>query len=573
MLSKLKKILLLTPFLILIISSIFGFIFLSNTTTKIESITFPSELPDIAPGDVSITSANLYYPANYIPGNKYPVVIIFHGFQVTKETDVRLALELSKRGIFVMPVDIAGHGQTQEILGPYFWKCGVGALDYVYKRTDLFNTSCVGMMGHSMGGWTTFLTMGYEAKRQNRINASVTWAGIFNTTMLIEDGILTNSYSYELRNIKVDTSIFTNNTYLLDHNPATYYTNSSFGAQPSPHSLYGPRIFIVQGDQDTTVVPDQAINANNTLGDNCTLQIYPGADHLLVDRNDVIVDTIKYFELFFFGTPIGNSNVSVQNFTFLAIYLSYFLGLVGFFFSILSGTFLIWFKFKGSQEIPREFIPKGWKFVSLAIIPYIGFLFVFWGIQYILANVIQSLLISSTLIGVYSIFLFYLTSHKRIPKSGYNKLITPEYENFSVLSGFHLGIIATLGYWILSNSYSIMIFKPWNFFYFVYALLYLIPIVFFNEFFWRKIIQDNIPINNRWWRRLLMLIPILITGILLIVFCGVTFLAIIAFLITFLATTISNIFIYSKFRNIRSVLLFTIIPVAFIAGNCYFFFI
>jgi fermentation-respiration switch protein FrsA (DUF1100 family) len=570
-LSLLKKILLIIPFLILLISIITGYVFLTDATSKIESITFPSELPDLAPGDVTITSGKLYYPANYVPGKLYPVVIYVHGFQVTKETDLRLIFELTKRGVFALPIDIAGHGQTQERLGPYFWKGAIGALDYVYQRTDLFNLSCVGLSGHSMGGWTSFLAMGYEAKRQNRINASVSWAGIFNTSVFRSDVLTGGSFDSELLNIKVDFSVFNDEQYLFDHNPAIYFTNSSIGAQPTPHPTHGPRILVIQGTADTVVDPQQAIEANATLGTNCTLEMYPGEDHLLL-TNTAITRTLQHFQNHFFGYQEDTITLE-SNYTYLYIYLSYFLGLIGLFLSILSGVFLIFYHYKGPLEVPKKYKPKGWKFIILAFLPYIGLLFAFWGIQIILANVLLSLFITSILIGLYSIILYYYVHQEQLEKTGIKKIKTSEYEGFTAAVGFHLGIIVTFGYWLLSNTYGIFIYKPWNALYFIYGLLFLIPIVFFNEFFWRKIIQDNIPLKNRWFRRLLMVIPTLIVGVLLINFFNATFLSIMAFGIVFLATSLTNIFLYSKYRSLWTVLLFTIIPVAFIAGNCYFFFI
>ncbi|MHA1269109.1 MAG: alpha/beta hydrolase family protein [Candidatus Helarchaeota archaeon] len=568
-LSNLKKGLLALPFLILIISSIIGAIFLFGSTSKIEAVTFPSELPDIAPGEVTITSGRIFYPANYIIGKQYPVVVYVHGFQVTKETDLRLIFELTKRGIFALAIDLAGHGQTQERLGPYFWKGAIGAIDYIYKRSDLFNLSAVGLIGHSMGGWTSFLAMGYEAGRQNRINVSVSWAGIFNTTLFSEGALSSGSFDSDLRNIKVDFSVFNDPKYLYDHNPVNYFINSSLGSQPAPDK-FGPRMLVIQGDQDSVVDPIQAIEANTTLSTNCSLRMISGEDHLLL-TNEAIIRTIQYFQLHFSGTSEDATSIA-NNLTYLYIYLSYFFGLIGLYFSILSGIFIIWFYFKGSTGIPRQFKSKGWKFIFLAMLPYIAFLFAFWGIQMYLANVIQSLLITSLMIGGYSILLYYSIEHERILNTGIKKLLTAEYNSFSALSGFHLGIITTFGYWLISNSYSLFIYKPWNFQYFFYALLYIIPIIFFNEFFWRKIIQDNVPVKNRWLRRLFMVIPTVIFNVILIFSFDASFLSIMAFGIVFLAVTLTNIFIYSKYRNLRSVVLFSIIPIAFIAGNCYFFF-
>ena len=569
-LSGVKKLLISIPFIILLISSIFGFYFLSYSTSKVETIYFPSVLPDLAPNDVTITSGRIFYPSNYVNGRQYPVVIYVHGFQVTKETDLRLILELTKRGIFALAVDLPGHGQTKSILGPYFWKVVIGAIDYIYKRPDIFNLSAVGVCGHSMGGWASFLAMGYEAKRQNRINVSVSWAGIFNTTSFREDVLTSGSFDNDLRNIKVDNSLFYNSKYLYDHNPANYYTNNSLGAQPAPDK-FGPRILVIQGNKDSIVDPSQALEANNTLGKNCSLYMINGEDHLLL-TNHAIIRTIQYFELHYFGVQESEAEIS-SNLTYLNVYLSYFFSLIGLFFSILSCVFLVWYYFQGNTEIPQKFKPKGWKFTIITILPYFGVLAIFWVLQSILFNVLLSLLISSIILGLYSLILYYFANYEYISNSGFVKKATKEHNLFALFAGFHLGLLATFGYWALSNYYSMLVFMPWNIDYFIYAFLYLIPIVFFNEFFWRKIIQDNVPIKNRWFKRLFMVIPIFFCGILFIELMNTSFLSIMAFAITFLATSLTNIFIYSKYKSIRATIIFALIPLAFIAGNCYFFFI
>ena len=96
MLSKKKLILLIIPFLLFFASLTAQLILRSNTTAKIESVSFLSILDeDPLDPEVQTTSANLFYPKDYDPAEQYPVVIIVHGFEVTKTTDLRLPTELA----------------------------------------------------------------------------------------------------------------------------------------------------------------------------------------------------------------------------------------------------------------------------------------------------------------------------------------------------------------------------------------------------------------------------------------------------------------------------------------------
>jgi len=150
MLPKKKLIVLIIPFLLFIGSLTAQLILRSHITSKIEPVTFPSTLDDSNPLNpiVEITSGDLFYPRDYNPANTYPIVIIVHGFQVTKTTDLRLATELAKRNIFALPIDLSGHGHTSGRLGPYFWKHAIGAQDYIYSRPDLFNLSTQKPLAH-----------------------------------------------------------------------------------------------------------------------------------------------------------------------------------------------------------------------------------------------------------------------------------------------------------------------------------------------------------------------------------------------------------------------------------------
>ncbi|MDD1777213.1 MAG: alpha/beta hydrolase [Candidatus Helarchaeota archaeon] len=573
MLSKKKLVLLCLPFLLFLGSLTAQLVLFFNITSRVESITFPSVLSE-SPSVVAITSGNIFYPRDYIPGQKYPVVIIAHGFEVTKTTDLRLATELAKRGIFALPIDLSGHGQTTGgglQLGPYFWKNAIGALDYVYSRPDLFNLSAVGMCGHSLGGWTTFLAMGYEAAGLNRINACVSWAGVFNTSRLLDASLAGDvNFEYIFRNLKVDPYLFDNFCHQSDLNPVNYF-NGSLGTPPPPDA-FGPRILVIHGTADETVSYDNLLDANKTLGTNANYYTLPQVDHTLLDDR-VIYQTILHFEHHFFGIDPAVNDLSIASFTYLSYYLLFVSTLLGLFFSILSLVFIFWYKNTFKRETPAIPQPRGFKFVLLASLPYVGLLFAMYGLQELLYNLYLSLLIGSTFFFAYTLGLMWYLKRGTIQKTTVWEAVRSNFHGGSVSLGTHLGLFAILGYLALSYGFGLLVFSPLSLEYLVLALLGLCPFVLSQEIFLRKLIQDNIPLRNRWLKRILMGFYTLGLMILFFFLLGFMFLAVIAMIVAFAVGTLTGIFIYEKYPSLGATTVFTTILMSVFAANCYFFFI
>ncbi len=570
MLSRKKFTLLILPFLFFAGSLTAQLILFFNTTSRIEQVSFPSTLDENGPV-VEITSGNLFYPRNYVPGEKYPVVIIVHGFEVTKTTDLRLATELTKRGIFALPIDLSGHGHTTGILGPYFWKHAIGALDYVYSRPDFFNLSAVGMCGHSLGGWTTLLAAGYEASRLDRLNACVSWAGVFNTSRML-DALESNEvdFTYILRNLKVDMDLFNNLSYQFDHNPVSYF-NGSLGAQLAP-DVYGPRILLIHGTADDVVPYANLLDANKTLGTNATYYTLEGVDHLLIDDR-VVYQTILHFEYHFFGIDPSENTLSISNFTYLSYYILQLLTLLGLFLSILSLIFIFWYK----EIVPREETlpakPRGFKFIALTTLPYVGIIFAIYGIQLIVCNLFFSLLIGSLIFFAYSLgILIYLNRNSIERKAIWNAIRSNSHAS-SILVGFHLGLFAILGYLTLAYGFGLFVFSPLSIQYLVFSVIGLLPFILSHEIFLRKIIQDNIPLRNRWLNRIFMGFYTLFLMAFFVYQLNIMFLAVVAMLIGFAFATLTGIFLYAKYPSLGATAVFITVITSTFAANCYFFFI
>lgn len=573
MLSKKKLILLMLPILLFIGSLTAQLILFFNTTSRVEPVSFASVLND-TPGQeiVGTTSGNLFYPKNYVSGQKYPVIIVIHGFQVTKTTDLRLVTELTKRGMFALPIDLSGHGHTSGTLGPYFWKHALGAIDYVYSRPDLFNLSAVGMCGQSLGGWATFLAMGYEAGRLDRLNACVTWAGVFNTSRMLDASEAGDvDFGSAMLHLKMDVNIFGNFTYQFDHNPVNYY-NGSLGATPPPDA-YGPRILVIHGTADDTVPYSSALDANASLGTNMTLYTLEGGDHLMIETSDeVVYQTILHFEHHFFGIDPANSDLSISNFTYLWYYILQILTLIGLFCSILSLIFIFWHKKIFKREEPIRTEPRGFKFVVLVSLPYIGFIYAIYWLEHTLYNLFLALLIGSGFFFAYTLGLLLYLNRKSLQRETIWNAIRSNYRRGSVLIGFHLGLIAIGGYLALAYWFGLVLFSPLSIEYLVLALLGLYPFILSHELFLRKLIQDNIPLKNRWLSRILMGFITLFMVAFLVYQLIIIFLAIVAMLVAFAAATLTGVFLYDKYPSLGATSIFITIVMGTVAANCYFFF-
>ena len=86
------------------------------------------------PGHVRI-AYKLYRPGNARTDNPVPAVLAMHGYQSDKDTSAAFSIELARRGIVVLSIDLYGHGDTI----PGMRERGAGT----YRVTDL-NTPIAG---------------------------------------------------------------------------------------------------------------------------------------------------------------------------------------------------------------------------------------------------------------------------------------------------------------------------------------------------------------------------------------------------------------------------------------------
>lgn len=123
--------------------------------------------------DQNYSHALMFVPKEASAENKVPVVITCHGWLNSGELQDAACIELSRRGIAVIAMDAVNHGMSSNDMalsdkGMHSWVeyAAGGALNFI-------DTTKIGVMGHSMGGFmSTFTLMGYAAAYDAAIAAA-----------------------------------------------------------------------------------------------------------------------------------------------------------------------------------------------------------------------------------------------------------------------------------------------------------------------------------------------------------------------------------------------------------------
>ncbi|MEO9036006.1 MAG: alpha/beta fold hydrolase [Gemmatimonadaceae bacterium] len=103
------------------------------------------------PADSGVTMSGLLYtPETATPDHRAPAVLASHGYINTREMQSAFAIELSRRGIVVLAMDMTGHGYSEGKVGAQNYG-GPAAFRYL-KSLPNVDTTNIGLEAHSMGG-------------------------------------------------------------------------------------------------------------------------------------------------------------------------------------------------------------------------------------------------------------------------------------------------------------------------------------------------------------------------------------------------------------------------------------
>lgn len=237
----------------------------------------------------SSLAANLYHPTkDFDFQEKHPLIIYCHGLGSQRDLDLRIPIELIKRGFFVASLDYQGHGESGGYISKVDEDTGILALAQdcsrlldVIEKMEIYeneiNPDQVGLIGHSLGGLVVLM----NAALDQRFKATVTWAGAVDINAVILD--LPNAEIFnEYSPLKLMTPSKPQNLLMFHHvdDEILDYETHALAAQEKTHC--------------------NLITLENPL---------PGGGHALLS-NMVIIKTINWYEGLFFNSEEINGPIS-----------------------------------------------------------------------------------------------------------------------------------------------------------------------------------------------------------------------------------------------------------------------
>jgi len=131
--------------------------------------------------------ANLYYPSKNLGFQEQrPLIIYCHGIGSQRDFDLRIPIEFTKRGFFVVALDYQGHGESGGNIINIDSTTDIPALAQdCSKLLDKLETlpfysnvniSQIGLIGHSLGGMVVLMNQALDP----RFKVTVTWAPLVN---------------------------------------------------------------------------------------------------------------------------------------------------------------------------------------------------------------------------------------------------------------------------------------------------------------------------------------------------------------------------------------------------------
>jgi dienelactone hydrolase len=506
--------------------------------------------------------ANLYYPSKNLGfQDQRPLVIYCHGIGSQRDFDLRIPIEMSKRGYYVAALDYQGHGESGG---------NIINIDPITDRPALaqdcsklldkletlpfysnVNTSQIGLIGHSLGGFVVLMNQALDP----RFNVTVAWAPLVNFDPQIITVIPSGYDQYIPVNLLNSTN--TNNLLIIMH-----------------------------VDDEVIDFKEHALVAQNLTGCDVISITEPliGGGHQLFS-NIVIIESIKWFENYFFKSETLNGPINI---TFLVNYAIILITLILLILIVLSLTIYTSKFFPYKEEVIEKRLAKKTGSLSkikdhairlkqiLKIIFYTALFLINWEI-FERALGLRGILFASLNITVIY-FIIKLINYLRKLKEQEVKF---DLKQIIVLlkSEFQLKY---LFYALICNFYFIAIYLIFSFFYpfaFMWpsnllntflAAAVAFPVYFSLEILYRKLIYPQLKFIKGERKKSLGIIIIATyvhINLLTLTWTWAFFPSVIFMYLIFLYAIIQNTFIYEKTQRFSTVILssFVIIQLFFAA--------
>ena len=226
----------------------------------------------------------LYYPANYVPGDKYPMITYvyeklshgLHNYMQPSENDYYNTLLWVQSGYFVFKPDMEFEAGNPGVSAARTLENAVGA---VVAKGDV-DAGKVGLIGHSWGGYQA----GFVPTQTDIFAASVAGAGL--TNLISMNLAVTPAFGWRPENdhFEVGQERMEVAPWLA---PDKYVANSTV---MQIHRLNTPVMFMV-GDSDANVNWSQGVeyyNAARRAGKEFVLLVYENEGHSLSRKKNQI---------------------------------------------------------------------------------------------------------------------------------------------------------------------------------------------------------------------------------------------------------------------------------------------
>lgn len=259
----------------------------------------------------AILYANLYYPNKTLEFQEQrPLIIYCHGIGSKRDFDLRIPIEFTKRGFYVVALDYQGHGESGGNINNINPITGIPALaqDCSNLLDDLetlpfyadVDSSQIGLIGHSLGGMIVLMNQALDP----RFQVIVALAPLFNFTP--------PRYG------------FVYNEEFINYIPVNLLN------EENTQNL----LVIMHVDDEALDFSDNALKAQELT--NCTVipieGFLLGGGHQLFS-DEVLIKSINWFESHFFGSPSINGHIFI---TFYFNYALIFINIILIFISVIS---------------------------------------------------------------------------------------------------------------------------------------------------------------------------------------------------------------------------------------------
>lgn len=461
-----KKLIILVLFLALSL----GYMYMvkSSSYQRYERVEFQSS--------GSTLYANLYHPSKDLTfQDNRPLVIYCHGIGSQRDFDLRIPIELTRRGFYVAALDYQGHGESGGSISDIDPATNIPALaEDCSKLLDKLetmpfysgvNASQIGLIGHSLGGMVVLMNQALDP----RFNVTVAWAPLVN---------------FDPNQLEIISPEY------ADYIPVNLINESN------TNNL----LIIMHVDDEALSYEDQALKAKNLT--NCKVislsGFILGSPHQLFS-DAVLIDSINWFELKFFKSELLNGPIHILYFTnYVSILIT--LGLIftiilltishaAKLFNIIAVTQVDLSVLKTEKTSKFKKIRQGIKIVIYTTIFIIN-----WEIFELIFGIAGIFLASLNISLIYAFIAYRIYSKKlneENRKFNLVKLLKSQIQRKKLLftifcSSYFIGV-----YVLFSFSYPFAFMWPSNVLNLMFAVI-VFPIYFSLEILYRKVIYPQL---------------------------------------------------------------------------------